>query len=388
MTAAMLSLLAYGAGAATLGYSGVAVCRVRQFASAAPSPTVFTPPVSLLKPLCGLEHGLYENLRSHFQLDYPALQIVFGVRDASDPALQVAERLRAEFPEADVALVADRRQHGANPKLSNLINMMAAARNEVLVLSDSDMRVPPDYLKRVVGPLGDPRIGAVTCAYTAHPATPGLAARLAALQINDGFLPSVLVAASSGEVDFCMGATIALRRDALHALGGFLALRDVLADDYEIGHRLVDRGYRVRLSDCIVETVATETDLKELVLHELRWARTIRTMRPLGFAGLFVTQTLSMCVLAALALRLDGAGSGAPIALLALGAGVRLLLHLEVVRRFAVPRGTSWLVPLRDALSLGIWAASFMGRRVTWRGQYFTVGQDGSLIGSKGMKRS
>ncbi len=266
--------------------------------------------------------------------------------------------------------------------------MMAAARHDVLVLSDSDIRVPPDYLDRVVAPLEDPRVGAVTCAYTPNPATPSLAARLAALQINEGFLPSVLVAASSGEVDFCMGSTIALRREALRALGGFLALRDVLADDYEIGRRLVDHGYRVMLSDCIVETVATEADLKQLVLHELRWARTIRTVRLLGFAGLFVTQTLSMCVMAALALALDGAGRVVPIALAALGTGARLLLHLEVVSRFAAPRGTSWLIPPREALSLGIWAASFMGRRVTWRGQDFAVRQDGRLIAAKVTKPS
>jgi ceramide glucosyltransferase len=179
MTGTLLSLLAYSASVAALGYAGVAVWRVHRFATAEPSDTAFTPAVSLLKPLCGLEPGLYENLRSHFQLDYPSVQLVFGVRDAGGPALRVAERLRAEFPQADVVLVVDRRQRGTNPKLSNLINMMAAARHDVLVLSDSDIRVLPDYLKRVVGPLGDLRIGAVTCAYTAHPATPSLAARLA-----------------------------------------------------------------------------------------------------------------------------------------------------------------------------------------------------------------
>jgi ceramide glucosyltransferase len=380
-----LPLLAYALGAAALGYAGVAGWCLRRFARARPRRPDFTPAVSILKPLCGLEPELYEGLRSFFELDYPEVQIVFGVRNAGDPAREVAERLKAEFSHTDVAIVVDGRQHGTNPKLSNLINMLAAARHDVLVLSDSDIHVPPDYLARVVAPLREPQVGAVTCAYTAHPASPNLAARMAALQINDWFLPSVLVAGTFGEADFCMGSTIALRRDALEALGGLPALADVLADDYEIGRRLVDRGYRVVLSECVVDTVATERDLRELVHHELRWARTIRTVRPLGFAGMFITHTVSMCLLAALALAASGAGPIAPLAIVALGLLARLVLHYDVVRRFAAPRGAAWLVPLRDALSLGLWMASFMGRRVTWRGQDFSVRQDGSLVGTKGV---
>jgi ceramide glucosyltransferase len=383
MIATALFVLAYGVGAAALGYAGLADWRLRRFARATPSRTAFAPAVSVLKPLCGLEPELYENLRSFFQLDYPRVQIVFGVRDAGDPARHVAERLKVEFPQSDVAIVVESRQHGSNPKLNNLINMMPAARHDVLVLSDSDIRVPPDYLARLIAPLSDLRVGAVTCAYTAHPVTPGLAARMAALQINDGFFPSVLMASILDEMGFCMGSTIALRRDALCAIGGFCPLSNVLADDYEIGRRLVDRGYRVALSDCVVDTVTTEIDMKDLLLHELRWSRTIRTVRPLGFAGLFITQTVSMCVLAALALALTGGGRVAPITLVTMGLLTRTILHFDVVRRFAAPRGTIWLVPIREALSLGIWAASFMGRRVTWRGRRFSVRQ-GRLLEKKG----
>jgi len=160
----------------------------------------------------------------------------------------------------------------------------------------------------------------------------------------------------------------------------------VLADDYEIGQRLVERGYRVALSDCVVQTVASEQALKELVLHELRWARTIRTVRPLGFAGLFITCTTSMCLLAALALV--DAGVVAPIAMIAAGLLARLLLHCHVVSRCGAPREASWLLPLRDALSLGIWAGSFVGRGVTWRGQRFSIDQDGSLVGTNSMRSS
>jgi ceramide glucosyltransferase len=377
------ALLGYGLEAAALGYVGVANWRLRRFAQVEPPPRNFAPAVTLLKPLCGLEPELYENLRSFCLLDYPGAQIVFGVQDPGDPALQVAERLKAEFPQVEVATVVDRRRHGSNPKVSNLINMMPAARHDVLVLSDSDIRVPPDYLARVVAPLAGPGIGAVTCPYTAHPATPSLVARLASLQINDWFLPSVLVASRLDDVGFCMGSTIALRRDALQAIGGFRALRDVLADDYEIGRRLIACGYRVALSDCVVETLASEVAAKELLLHELRWARTIRTVRPFGFAGLCITCTISMCVLAALLLA--GAGTVARIAMVTAGLLARLVLHLHVASRFAVPRGPVWLLPVRDALSLGIWAASFIGRRVSWRGQRFAVRQDGSLVGIESM---
>jgi ceramide glucosyltransferase len=203
------------------------------------------------------------------------------------------------------------------------------------------------------------------------------------LQINDWFLPSVLVASGLDDVGFCMGSTIALRRDALQAIGGFRAVRDVLADDYEIGRRLIACGYRVALSDCVVETLASEVAAKELLLHELRWARTIRTVRPFGFAGLCITCTISMCVLAALLLA--GAGTVARIAMVTAGLLARLVLHLHVASRFAVPRGPVWLLPVRDALSLGIWAASFIGRRVSWRGQRFAVRQDGSLVGIESM---
>jgi ceramide glucosyltransferase len=377
------ALLGYGLEAVALGYVGLANWRLRRFAQATPARRDFAPAVSVLKPLCGLEPDLYENLRSYFRLDYSRLQIVFGVQDPLDRALQVVERLEAEFPHIEVAIVVNRCRHGSNPKLSNVINMLAAARHDILVLSDSDIRVPPDYLARVVAPLADPGVGAVTCAYTAHPATSSVAAQMASLQINDWFLPSVLVAGALVKMDFCMGSTIALRRDALAAIGGFGVLRDMLADDYEIGHRMVERGYRVMLSDCVVETVACEIDLKQLFLHELRWARTIRTVRPFGFVGVCVTHTVAMSLLAALAL--SGAGIIVPVAMVAVGILARLILHFHVAARFAGPRGTSWLVPLRDALSLGVWAASFVGGRVNWRGQCFSVRHDGSLVAINSM---
>jgi ceramide glucosyltransferase len=377
------ALLGYGLEAVALGYVGLANWRLRRFDQATPARRDFAPAVSVLKPLCGLEPDLYENLRSYFRLDYSRLQIVFGVQDPLDPALQVVERLKAEFPHIEVAIVVNRCRHGSNPKLSNVINMLAAARHDILVLSDSDIRVPPDYLARVVAPLADPGVGAVTCAYTAHPATSNVAAQMASLQINDWFLPSVLVAGALVKVDFCMGSTIALRCDALAAIGGFGVLRDMLADDYEIGHRMVERGYRVMLSDCVVETVACEIDLKQLFLHELRWARTIRTVRPFGFVGVCVTHTVAMSLLAALAL--SGAGIIVPVAMVAVGILARLILHFHVAARFAGPRGTSWLLPLRDALSLGVWVASFVGRRVNWRGQCFSVRHDGSLVAINSM---
>jgi ceramide glucosyltransferase len=223
-------------------------------------------------------------------------------------------------------------------------------------------------------------VGAVTCLYTARPAVPCLAGRLGCLQINDWFLPSVLSAEVTGDVDFCLGSSIAMRRDALDAIGGFRALRNVLADDYTLGRTLVERGYRVILSDCLVETVVAETELTALLRHELRWARTIRAVRPLSFAGSILTNTITLSLVVALSLVLAGANPTLGLAVVAAAILARLVLHHEVGRRFAASNGASWLLPLRDLLSTAVWAASYLGRDVNWRGRALTVDRGGILM--------
>jgi ceramide glucosyltransferase len=337
-------------------------------------PSGEAPAVTLLKPLCGDEHELYECLRSFCDQDYPRFQIVFGVADAADPAAEVVNRLQREFPKLDSTLVADRRQHGSSRKVSNLMNMMPLARHDFLVISDSDVRVPRDYLSRIVPPLLDPGIGIVTCAYRGVPRR-GLWSLLGSMFINDWFIPSVRVAALSGSRAFAFGVTIALRRQVLAAVGGFAALANQLADDYRLGELTRARGLRTVLSALVVETCVDERSFGGLVRHELRWLRTIRAVRPLGYGLSFVTFTVPVAWLGCAISR----GAWPAMVLLAVTALGKVVLHLRVrglssgiARDFA-------LLPLREALSLLLWAWGFVTRRVHWRDDRYHVTRDGSV---------
>ena len=331
------------------------------------------PAVTILKPLCGAEAGLYECLRSFCTIDHPTAQIVFGVRDAGDPAIAVVARLQREFRNRDIALAVDSRIHGANLKVSNLINMLALARHDIVVVSDSDVTIEPDAIRRILAPFADARVGAVTCLYRSAPRG-DTASLFGALFIDGWFLSSAVVDATLNPVRYCYGPLSAVRRDALERIGGFEALADQLADDYELG-RLVDRaGYRVVLSDCVVETAVAET-WRSLVSHELRWGRTVRICRPWQHVMAVVMWALP---LAALTL------AGPPWLALpgcALPLGLRLALHRLTRRRFGVLYAAPiWLVPLRELMCFAVWAASLSGRDVTWRGRAFRVEPGGVLV--------
>lgn len=376
-----IATLAAGlAGASALAYVAIAAVCVHRFARQRRPEAGFAPPVTVLKPLYGAEPELASCLRGFFAQTYPAYQLVFGVTDPADPAREVAEALIASFPGGDARLVIGGRGTARNPKIGNLLNMLPAARHDILVISDADIAVTPDYLARVVAPFADPKVGAVTCPYTARPARPGLAARLACQHINDWFLPSVLVARALGQVNFCMGSTMAVRREALAAIGGLAALRDELADDYMLGRKLTDAGYRVVLADRLVETVASETQISAVAHHELRWARTIRGVEPMKYLASVLEDTMSMTALAALVLLLAGAGWIAAVAMLAAGTAARLALHAYVHAALAIPDRRLALVPLRDAFAFAIWAASFFGRNVRWRDRRMTTDRRGTLI--------
>jgi ceramide glucosyltransferase len=322
-------------------------------------------PVSVLKPLCGAEPRLYDNLRSFFAQTHPAFQLVFGVRDPQDPAIAVVRRLQAEFPGVDAALVVDPRVHGANLKVSNLINLLPAARHDWLVLADSDIGVPPDYLEDVSAPLADPGVGVVTCLYRGVPRA-GFWSRLGALFIDDWFAPSVQVSNAFGSTRFCFGSTIALRRETLQAAGGLDVLRDVLADDFWLGEFTRRQGLRTVLSHVVVTTDVIERSLGELWRHELRWLRTTRAAEPAGFAFVFVTFTFPV-LLAGLAL----ARTELALALSLVGAAGRVVLHYlqRQWRAEPSPGYELLLLPLRDSLMLATWAAAMTGFRVRWREQ-------------------
>lgn len=327
------------------------------------------PPVTILKPLCGSEPNLYECLRSFCTQDYPCFQIVFGVHDSADAALASVRRLQLEMPTQDIVVVIEPRLHGSNHKVSNLANMLSAARHPILVLSDSDVSVDAGYLRRVTAPLEDPTVGLVTSLYRAR-ADDIAWSRLLAQFINEWFMPAVRIAQLFGSASFTSGVTIALRRQTLAHLGGFDAIANVLADDYWLGERTRRLGLRTVVAEGIVDTLVAEPSFRALCRHEVRWLRTIRSVQPRSYIPLSISFTLPVAGLGA---SLAGANAAA-LGLLAVAIAARLLLH-----HLAAPRFMPWLVPGGDLLAFALWCWSFASRRVRWRAALFAVARDGSM---------
>ena len=332
------------------------------------------PAVSLLKPLHGDEPGLYENLRSFVEQDYPSLQLVLGANDTKDGALPVADRLVRDMPAADIVLVVGAPVRGSNLKVANLENMLPAARHDIFVISDSDMRVDRGYLGAVIAPLHDPSTGLVTCLYRGV-STGGMWSDLGALHINFGFLPSALLAAAIGVDRGCFGATIALRRDTFERIGGFAEVRDELADDQRMGKAVRALGPAVVLSRYLVEARVSEPSFAGLWRHELRWARTVRTIAPAGFAGSVLTHAVAMAALGAAA---TGFGLTSCI-FLVISLALRWATAGVTAGALGLTTAKFWLLPARDALSFAVFVASFFGRAVFWRGQLFQVEPSGRM---------
>jgi ceramide glucosyltransferase len=334
------------------------------------------PPVSIVKPLHGAHDGLAEALQRFCDQDYPGeVQILFGVQDANDPAIAVVEQLRADRPEADICLVVDPRLYGANRKASNLINIAARARHGLLILSDADIRVEADYLRQVVGAMSAPGVGAVSCLYVGE-AGRGLWARLAAMAIDYHFLPGAVVGKALGLAHPCFGSTIAISTDVLAEIGGFAAIADHLADDYEIGRAVRARGYRIAIPPMTVSHYCGEASSGELLGHELRWGRTVRQIDPAGYAGSLITYPAPLAMIAA---ALTGF-PGWSLALLSVTLASRALLKVCVDLGAGSRAGPWWLMPLRDVLSFGVFIASFAVNTIGWQGKRFRVGPDGVLL--------
>lgn len=348
----------------------------RLFFRAGPEPTPdFTPPVSILKPVRGLDAEAYQNFASFCRQDYPQFELIFGVSDAADPAIPVIQRLQQDFPTYSIRLFVAP-AIGPNRKASILHHLAAQACHEVLVVSDSDMRVTPDYLRQVVAPLANEQIGLVTCPYRGEkPLT--LTARLEALHMSATFLPCVVVARHFLNMRFAMGATLALRRTDLDRLGGFAAVADYLADDFQLAGRVVQMGRRVELSRYVVSSVLGATTFHQEWQREVRWARTNRISRPNEYPGLLLT--FSTPLAAALALISGFAPDGR------LALAVSLLVRWVVawlVMGYSGDQATRrWLfwLPVRDMLSAVVWCAGGLGRRITWRGEEFVLQPDGRM---------
>jgi len=358
--------------ALAMAYSVTAWLAVRARRGRSRSGAATLPPVTVLKPLCGAERDLYDCLRSFCDQAYPGFQIVCGVQDPEDAAVAVVRRLQREFQGLDLHIAINGAQHGSSGKVSNLINMMPFARHDHLLVADSDVRVAADYLAKVLPPLLDPAVGIVTCPYRGCPQS-GPWSALGSAFINDWFMPSVYVAALLGSRAFAFGATIAMRREVLTRIGGFMAIADQLADDYRLGELTRRAGLRTVLSEVVVETLVDEHRLGDLVRHELRWLRTIRAVRPLGYALSFVTFGLAPAVLGSLL----AAGARATPALLAITALARLMLHFGVRDARSAVRQL-WVLPLTDLLGFALWCWGFVSRRVQWRHARYRVARDGS----------
>jgi ceramide glucosyltransferase len=332
------------------------------------------PPVTILKPLHGAEPDLYANLASFCRQDYSApVQVVFGLTDPADPAAAVVRRLIADFPDRDFQLVINARRHGANAKVSNLINMQPAARHETIVVADSDIVAPPDYLTNVAANLNQPGVGLVTCLYRGVGAT-GIWSRLAAAGINYHFLPNVLVGLKLGLAAPCFGSTIAITKATLAKLGGLQSVADQLADDYELGMAVRRAGLKVAIPNFVVTHACAERSARALLLHEIRWARTIRSVDSLGFTGLAVTHASPFALLGLILGGFTAVAVLVPVALVC-----RYALQAELRRRFRVGDFLFWLGPIRDLLSFVVFIASFFGRRVEWGGQHYGVAADNTL---------
>lgn len=340
--------------------------------------SAFTPPVTVLKPLRGAEEWMYEALASFCAQDYPDYEIVCGVRDAADPAIGLVARLRAAYPQTAIKLVINPHAIGTSAKVSNLYNMLQEARHELLVISDCDARVDRDYLRTVIAPLADERVGLVTCLYRPI-GSRNFSALMEGLGLMGEFAQGVLVARWLDGVKFAFGATAATRRSVIARFGGFAAIANRLGDDFLLGNLTAQAGYEVLLSPYVVETVIPPYRFGQMFRHQLRWARSTKFRRPLAYLGLLFTHTTVLALGALITFSASGlvwGVSGAALGLRFLAAwliGVVGFADRRLRRYF-------FLLPLRDLLSFAVWVASFFGNTVYWCGDRYRLQSGGKLL--------
>lgn len=347
------------------------------------TPTHAYPPVSILKPLKGVTPDLYANLASFCHLDYPSFQLLCGVRDARDPAIMVVQRLQQDFPACDITLIVNPEVIGSNHKVSTLHHLSRQAKYDIFVISDSDVRVTPDYLRRIVPALSDPQVGqveqvgVVTCLYRSVTLQP-FPALLESVLINTTFTTSVLVASQIEETTYAFGATMAVSRQCMQAIGGFAALANYLADDYYLGNFATQAGYQVHIVPYVVDTHSDATSLSGLLSHQLRWARTQRLCRPAGYLGTVVTYGTVWAMLG-----LCPVWTTPFLAVFScLTLTIRLISSLLIGKYFlgvTLPIARCGLVLLTDVISFCIWCVSLGGNTVRWREHTFCVYRDGTM---------
>jgi len=331
----------------------------------------FAPPVSLLKPVHGVDFASRINFESFCRQDYPEYEILFCVNDLEDPAVPLIRQSMKDFPQIPIRILSGAPKIGSNQKVNNLVLLAQEAKHEIIVQSDGDVRVSPDYLKNVVAEFADSAVGVVSCFYRGI-AERNFWAELEAVGAASDFFAGTLVANLPGKVTFALGASVATTKTWLAKIGGYEALADLLADDYEIGNRVHKAGGKVLLSREAVWTMYPAQTLKSFWEHQVRWARTIRMVRPASFFGLVVTHGLPWCVLAVVVAPSVWVGAGF--------FGAYLLLRLLMAWVVGVSgvgdeslRKKLWLVPVRDAIHFAVWLAGFVSNRVKWGGVVYAI---------------
>lgn len=360
-------LIALLCGAVT--YSFLSILAARRYLSARPAELRAAEPVSILKPLSGLDSALESNVRTFFEQDYPAFEILFAVRDADDPAVAVIEKLQREYPRVDSRLLITGESPYPNAKVYSLHRMLREAAHDLVVMSDSDTRVSPNMLATLAAEFQDPGLGIATCPYRAL-AGPGVWSRLEAGGMNTDFISGILVARMMEGMQFAIGPTIAARRAALESIGGIHRLKDYLAEDFMMGRLVAEAGFGVILSSYVIEHHIGGSDWAECAAHRLRWVRSTRRSRPLGYIGQLFTMTLPLAMLVC-----AGAPRFWPAA--AIAWAIRFAAAWKVSRTVLGARVNWMLVPLEDALAFLFWIAGFFGSTIEWRGRRYRVRADG-----------
>jgi ceramide glucosyltransferase len=376
----LVSIAAIIAGVLALcgmGFYLLGLWSVRSFRrhSRSPQPD-FAPPVSILKPLRGVDPQMYESFRSHCVQDYPEYEIIFGVNAADDPAAEAVQQLMREFPSCRIQLVICPEVLGTNRKTSNVVQMLRHAQHDYILINDSDIYVTPDYLQRVMGPFAEAKVGMVTCPYRGI-AADTLGSKLESVGISTDFFAGVLSAWKiENGLHFGLGSTLAMSRTALDAIGGLEPLVDYLADDFELGYRIARAGLEVVLVDLVVETHLPAYSFRGFFEHQMRWARSTRDSRRRGYIGVLLTFGLPWAMIAVLLSH----GAWWSWELLGTAALLRGAVALQVARVVHDPSVARllWLIPLRDLIAFWVWFASFTGHKVHWRGEVFIL-EDGRI---------
>jgi ceramide glucosyltransferase len=378
LTLMTVALLPYLYILPSLAYSLVILYTARAFFRREPTVATSSFPVSIIKPIKGCDDNSRQNLESFCRQNYPEFQIVFALQSQEDPCLPVIRQLAADYPALDLKIVLDPTLHGANNKVTNLINAYPFIKYDIIVIADSDVKVEADYLARISPHFADPETGLVTSLYRGA-AVHGVTTAMEALGFTVEMIPNVIVAERLEGLSFALGAALAVRRKALESIGGFSVLADYLADDYQLGNMIHHAGWKLILSGDFVECVMQDESFADMFSRQLRWCRTMRVSRPWGYLASVITHPFPAIAASFAIAGSWGTASVAAVLLYVCRAAILTCISRTFVKDGLLPRYL-WMLPLRDVLTTVTWAAAFIGNHVSWRGQVLTLNADGTMV--------